>query len=160
MTPTEQFIQTLESLKAGDLGRLRNLADLPLDESVDGFDLFAGLWWPLRQKNQKAPRREVAWLIAKLYAFRPMSQVPGATMAGQLGKLHFPDKGGWDRHQQRFDELLVLPLSGIEPALRWGLTLIADNAKKLDWVQLTDELSIWEREETRLKWSREFLGLA
>jgi CRISPR type I-E-associated protein CasB/Cse2 len=135
------------------------LADLPLDESVDGFDLFAGLWWPLRAKNQRAPRREVAWLIAKLYAFRPMSQAPGATMAGQLGKLHFPDKGAWDRHQQRFDELLVLPLSGIEPALRWGLTLIADNGKKLDWVRLTDDLSIWEREETRREWAMEFLGL-
>ncbi len=159
MTPTEQFIQTLESLKAGDLGRLRNLADLPLDESVDGFDLFAGLWWPLREKNQRAPRREVAWLIAKLYAFRPMPQSAGATLARQLGKLHFPDKGAWDRHQQRFDELLLLPLSGIEPALRWGLTLIADTGKKLDWVRLTDELSLWEREGTRLKWSREFLNL-
>jgi CRISPR type I-E-associated protein CasB/Cse2 len=159
MTPTEQFIQTLESLKAGDLGRLRNLAGLPLDESVDGFDLFAGLWWPLRQKNQKAPRREVAWLIAKLYAFRPMSQAPGATMAGQLGKLRVADERARVRHQQRFDELLLLPLSGIEPALQWGLTLIADNGTKLDWVRLTDELSIWDREETRRKWAMEFLGI-
>ena len=159
MTSTEQFIQTLESLKAGDLGRLRNLADLPLDESVDGFDLFAGLWWPLRQKSQRAPRRKVAWLIAKLYAFCPLPHAAGATLAGQLGKLPRQEERAKDRHQQRFDEMLLLPLSGIEPALRWGLTLIADNGKKLDWVQLTDELSQWEREETRRKWSMEFLGL-
>jgi hypothetical protein len=160
MTPTEQFIQTLESLKAGDLGRLRNLADLPLDESVDGFDLFAGLWWPLREKNQRAPRREVAWLIAKLYAFCPLPHAAGVTLPGQLGKLRVADERARARHQQRFDELLVLPLLAIEPALRWGLALLADNDRGLDWVRLTDDLSIWEREETRMKWSREFLGLA
>lgn len=159
MTPTEQFIETLASLKAGDLGRLRNLADLSLDESVDGFDLFAGLWWPLRQKNQRAPRREVAWLVAKLYAVCPLAQACDKTLARQLGRVRFSDKGAWDRHQQRFDELLLLPLSAIEPALRWGLTLVADNGKELDWVQLTDELSAWEREGTRLKWSSEFLNL-
>jgi len=160
-TPTEEFIRTLQALKPGDLGRLRNLTDLALDESVDGFDLFAGLWWPLRQKNQKAPRRQVAWLIAKLYAFRPLAQTSGATLALLLGgvHIHIQDKQTKGRHQQRFDELLLLPLAQIEPALRWGLTQIADNGKGLDWVRLTDDLSIWEREQTRLKWSGEFLGL-
>jgi CRISPR type I-E-associated protein CasB/Cse2 len=160
MTPTERFIQTLESLKAGDLGRLRNHAGLPLDESVNGFDLFAGLWWPLRQKDQRAPRREVAWLIAKLYAFRPLPQAGGATLARQLGRLSLPDVQARTRHQRRFDDLLLIPLTGIEPALQWALTLIAGNGESLDWVRLTDELSIWEREETRLNWSKEFLGLA
>jgi hypothetical protein len=159
MTPTEQFIKTLESLKAGDLGRLRAHADLPLDESVGGFDLFAGLWWPLRQKNQSAPRREVAWLVAKLYAFCPLPQACGATLAGQLGKLSLPDERAGNRHQQRFDDLLLLPLSQIEPALQWALTLIARCNSGLDWVRLTDELSIWEREQTRLEWAEEFLGI-
>jgi CRISPR type I-E-associated protein CasB/Cse2 len=159
MTPTEQFIQTLESLKAGDLGQLRNHAGLSLDQSVDGFDLFAGIWWPLREKNQRSPRREVAWLIAKLYAFCPLPQASGATLAGQLGRLPLPDKEARARHQRRFDNMLLLPLARIEPALRWALTLIADGGKGLDWVRLTDELSIWEREEPRLNWSRDFLGL-
>jgi CRISPR type I-E-associated protein CasB/Cse2 len=160
MTPTEQFIRTLESLKAGDLGRLRNHAGLSLDQSVDGFDLFAGLWWPLRQGNQRAPRREVAWLIAKLYAFCPLPQSYGATLAGQLGRAPVLDERGKTRHQQRFDDLLLLPLARIEPALRWAMTRIAGSGRGLDWVRLTDELSIWEREETRLKWSKDFLGLA
>ena len=159
-TPTEQFIQTLQSLKPGDLSQLRGHAGLPLDQSVPGFDLFAGLWWPLREKNQRAPRREVAWLVAKLYAFRPLQQIPGATLAGQLGWLlpHADDQAR-SRHQQRFDELLLLPLAQIEPALQWALTVIDDGGRGLDWVQLTDKLSVWEREETRLRWSNEFLGL-
>jgi len=153
MTSTETFIQTLEALKSGDLGRLRNHAGLSLDESVDGFDLFAGLWWPLRQKNQKAPRREVAWLIAKLYARRPLPQLPGATLASLLGALGPAD----DRQRQKFDELLTLPLSGIEPTLQWALSRVAKKCDGVDWVRLTDDLSIWERERTRLQWAEQYL---
>ena len=160
MTPTGEFIQKLASLKAGDLGRLRRHAGLPLDESVDGFDLFAGLWWPLREKNERAPRREVAWLIAKLYAFCPMPQADGAGLAFQLGGIEFGDDKAKAKHQQRFDELLVLPLSRIEPALQGAVRLIASREGSLDWVRLTDELSQWEREETRTRWAKEFLHLS
>ncbi len=159
MTPTEQFIHTLESLKPGDLGLLRKHTGLRLDESLDGFDLFTGLWWPLRAKDQHAPRREVAWLVAKLYAFCPMPQSNGATPAAQLGLLKAPDKDAAKRRQRRFDELLVLPLSQIEPALQWAMTLIAQNGAHLDWVRLTNELSIWEREETRVKWAEQYLQM-
>jgi CRISPR type I-E-associated protein CasB/Cse2 len=159
LKPTEEFIQTLEGLKAGDLGQLRNHAGLELDESVDGFDLFAGLWWPLREKNQRAPRREVAWLIAKLYAFCPMPQAAGATLALQLGSFKAIDDRAVKRRQQKFDEMLSLPLSQIEPALQWALTLIAESGKGLDWVCLTDELSIWEQEKTRLKWAKQYLRI-
>ena len=48
MTATEQFIGVLTDLKTGELGLLRVHAGQGLDESVVGFDLFSGLWWPLR----------------------------------------------------------------------------------------------------------------
>jgi CRISPR type I-E-associated protein CasB/Cse2 len=156
MTATEQFIETLETLKPGDLGQLRTHAGLPLDESVDGFDLFAGLWWPLRKKNQKAPRREVAWLIAKLYAYRRLPQ-SDAPLAVQLGRLKAATDDANRRRQERFDELLMLPLGLIEPALQWAITLIADNGSGLNWVRLTDDLSIWEREETRCEWAKQYM---
>jgi CRISPR type I-E-associated protein CasB/Cse2 len=154
MTGTEQFIVSLRSLKCGDLGQLRQLAGQSLAESVIGFDLFAGIWWPLRQKNQKVPRREVAWLIAKLYAYRPLP-ASDATLAAQLGRLNASDK-----RRGRFDELLLLPLSLIEPRLQWAITLISENGFGLNWVRLTDELSIWEKEETRLRWAEQYLGIA
>jgi hypothetical protein len=59
-------------------------------------------------------------------------------------------------HQKRFDRLLVLPLAKLEPALQWAAGEIASRDMKLDWVQLTDDLSIWERETTRLKWAEQF----
>jgi CRISPR type I-E-associated protein CasB/Cse2 len=160
MTSTEQFIHTLESLKPGDLGHLRMNAGLGLDESVESFDLFAGLWWPLREKNQKAPRREVAWLVCKLYASSPMPQTTGATLAAALGRVKAADEHAAMRRQAKFDELLTLPLDRLEPILRWAVGLVAKNGGSLDWARLADDLSIWEREQTRLKWAKEYLQLA
>lgn len=157
MTPTQQYIDVLTRLKSGDLGRLRAHAGQGLDESVDGFDLFAGLWWPLRQRNERAPRREVAWLIAKLYAFSPIPHSPDDHLARQLSRHQPNEKQARERYQKRFDRMLILPLSHIEPALQWVLDWVASNSPRLDWVRLTDDLSIWERESTRFKWAEQFL---
>jgi CRISPR type I-E-associated protein CasB/Cse2 len=147
----------LANLKSGELALLRKHAGQGLDQSVDGFDLFAGIWWPLRAKNQRAPRRAVAWLIAKLYAFRPIADSPGHTLAWQLGRCPVHNEPGEARLAQRFDRMLALPLGRIEPALRWAIDLIATHGLKLDWVELTNDLSLWERESKRLKWAQEFL---
>ena len=157
MTATQQYIQVLTRLKSGELGLLRTHAGKGLDETVGGFDLFAGLWWPLRQANQRAPRREVAWLIAKLYACCPMQQSPGDGLAGQLRRCQPDTDPEKERFAQRFDMMLVLPLDKIEPALRWALHLITSRNLKVDWVKLTDDLSMWAHEATRLKWVEEFL---
>jgi len=156
MTPTEQFIRVLTGLKSGDLGMLRTYAGNSLEKSVSGFDLFTGLWWPLRHKNQRAPRREVAWLVAKLYAFCPIQQ-SDYTFASQLGRCRIPQSRNKDRLPQKFDDLLMQRLDNLEPALRWGLDLIARNDLDVDWVKLTEDLSIWGRESTRLRWANEFL---
>jgi len=158
MTATEDFIKNLTKLKEGDLGLLRTHAGQGLDESLEGFDLFTGLWWPLREKNQRAPRRSVAWLIAKLYAFCPIKPSPDHTLAMQLRRCQPNEQLAKRRFQQRFDEMLVLPLDKLEPALQWALEQIAASSDpRLDWVKLTDDLSIWEREKTRLRWAEQFL---
>jgi CRISPR type I-E-associated protein CasB/Cse2 len=159
VTATEQYIDVLTRLKTGDLGLLRTHAGQGLDETVDGFDLFAGLWWPLRQRNQSAPRREVAWLIAKLYAFRPIPYAPSETLARKLGQCQPREKQAKQRYQERFDRLLRLPLNRIETEMRWALDWIASGNGKVDWVKLTDDLSAWERESIRLSWAEEFLGI-
>ena len=155
MTATEEYIEKLTRMKSGELGLLRTHAGQGLDESVDGFDLFTGLWWPLREKSERAPRRQVAWLIAKLYAFRPIPHSPGETLAHQLARCQ-PNKEK-ERFTQRFDRMLTKQLSKIEPDLRWALDLLALKKLKLDWVKLSDDLSIWERESKRLEWAEQFL---
>ncbi len=155
VSPTAQYIRVLSGLKPGDLGLLRTHAGQDIDESVAGFDLFTGLWWPLRERNQAAPRRGVAWLVAKLYAMTPLPQGDGNTLARQLRRCQLRI----ERQQRQFDQLLQLPLTDLEPHLRWALSLIAAHNMPLDWVQLTDDLSIWERESTRLRWAKDFLAL-
>ncbi|MBI2887188.1 MAG: type I-E CRISPR-associated protein Cse2/CasB [Chloroflexi bacterium] len=158
MTPTDEYIGALTRLKRGDLGLLRTHSGQGLNQSVDGFDLFAGIWWPLRSKNQRAPRREVAWLVAKLYACCPILHLRGMTLAGQLRQCRPSRDPEGRRFQERFDRMLMLPLDRIEPQLRWALAQVAADGRRLDWVRLTDDLSRWERESVRLKWAEEFLG--
>lgn len=157
MSPTEEYIKRLSQLKSGDLGLLRTHALQGLDNSVEGFDLFAGSWWPLRAKNEKAPRRGVAWLIAKLYACNPIPHGAGKTLARQLGLAQAKEGGARKRFQSRFDRMLMLSLEQIEPALREMLDVIADHGNEIDWVRLTDDLSAWEKQSTRLRWARNFL---
>jgi CRISPR type I-E-associated protein CasB/Cse2 len=157
VTATEQYVEVLTNLKPGELGLLREHAGRELDESVNGFDLFAGLWWPLRAKNQRAPQRAVAWLVAKLYARRPIEHSPGRTLARQLAGCRQNSDLQKDPVARRFDRMLTLSTDGIEPALQWALDLIASRNLNLDWVKLTDDLSIWQDETTRLKWAEEFL---
>jgi CRISPR type I-E-associated protein CasB/Cse2 len=157
VSATKQYIETLERLKPGELALLRIHTGQKLDRSVDGFDLFSGLWWPLRERNERAPRREVAWLIAKLYAFRPIPHSAGNYLAQQLGSLRPRQDPAREPYRKRFDRMLSLPIAGIEPALQWALDWVCSHGPRLDWVKLTDDLSRWERESIRLSWAEQFL---
>ncbi len=160
MSATEQYIRKLQELKSGDLGLLRSHLGQGLDHTVQGFDLFTGLWWPLRQQSQQAPRRQVAWLVAKLYAFRPVPDVRGSTLACQLSKCwhRLEKKEEKERFQDKFDNLLTLPVRRIEPALQWALDEIDSWDLGLDWARLTDDLSFWD-DTKRLQWAEEFLNI-
>jgi len=160
MSQTAAFIAQLTNERhfgPGERARLRALAGRGLDEDTPGFDSFTGLWWPLRQKNQAAPRREVAWLIAKLYAACPVPHLrpdggKGPPLAQVLGGCEPREPHMQARFRRRFDALLCTPLGGLEPHLRWALSsvrdaVVAGRARGIDWVQLTDDLSIWDRGE-------------
>lgn len=159
MTPTEMFIQRLVELQQGTLTQLRHAAYRGLDAFSETFDIFTGLWWPLREKDLRAPRRAVAWLVAKIYPCTPLPHTPGATLARVLATTA---PGGQEcrKRQARFDQLLRSSLDQIEPHLRWALATIARNAQPpagIDWVRLVDDLSDWEAPRIRLRWAQEFL---
>jgi hypothetical protein len=65
-----------------------------------------------------------------------------------------------ERFTQKFDEMLACSIDQIEQPLRWSLDLVASRLKDpcVDWVKLADDLSIWERESTRLQWAETFLN--
>lgn len=158
MTPsaTEQYILRLTELKAGEKSLLRAHAGAPLHRSVEGFDLFTGLWWPLRQESSRAPRRAVAWLVAKLFSLTAVPHEHGQAFAGQLARALPNEPSVRRRSVARMDALLQLPLAELESPLRWGLDQLGASRRGVDWVELTDDLSIWEREGTRLRWAEAF----
>jgi len=156
---TIEYIKVLENLKSGDLGLLRTHAGQGLDESVDGFDLFAGLWWPLRNENPRTPRRSVAWLIAKLHAAFPIRREEGKELAVKLRTCE-PSKPEDARRQfrQKFDALLRSEIRQMEPFLRWALQEISHlQNPSIDWVKLTDDLSGWHQESKRREWATHYL---
>lgn len=155
---TPDYINRLERLKEGERSRLRSLAGMPLDARLDGFDLFTGLWWPLRATNERAPRREPSWLVAKLFgAFgfavphaRSEGQKMRPTLPAVLGACEPRHERNGPRFRTRFDALLCSPLSALEPHLRWALDEIARAAQGcgvtgIDWARLLDDLSLWDR---------------
>lgn len=167
MSPTQAFIQRLEDLEEGERSVLRRLAGRPLDETLAGFDLFTGLWWPLREKNQRTPSRDVSWLIAKLLAassvphIRPESGC-GPSLPAVLGLCEPqdpPEYNGRNRFRSRFDAILCSMLADIEPRLTWALDQIgravlgrvpqATGIKGIDWALLLDDLSAWDRQFNR-----------
>ena len=87
-----EYINRLSTLKSGDLSIIRTLQNKTLDESLEGFDIFTSLWWPLREKNQRAPRREPAWLIAKLFASCPLKHENGMSLPLLLGKIAYEQR--------------------------------------------------------------------
>ncbi len=180
MSQTTAFITQLTSERrfgSGERARLRALAGQGLDENTPGFDLFTGLWWPLRQKSAAAPRREVAWLVTKLYAASAVPHVganvwAGMTLPQLLGRSERREPKAQERLCRRFDVLLQTPLNGLEPHLCWALSVarsavVARRARGIDWVQLTDDLSIWDRgeehgrnQDVRDIWAEQYLNAA
>jgi CRISPR type I-E-associated protein CasB/Cse2 len=159
MRQTAEYIKRLSDLQEGERWRLRRLAGRPPDAALQGFDLFTGLWWPLRAKSPLTPRREPSWLVAKLFGafrvphIRPDSSA-GPCLPEVLGRCEPHDEYCRKRFRTRFDALLCSSLSSLEPHLRWALEEVARavaghvaharDLKGIDWVQLLDDLSIWD----------------
>lgn len=165
MTPTETFITRLENLGQGERSLLRRHLGKPLHESLAGFDLFTDLWWPLREKDQRAPSRETSWLVAKIFCARPIPHKRRAhehdrafRLATLLGRVERHEYGreedSYNGFRARFDALLCSTLGTIEPHLDWALGVVRGQVGKgqfqaLDWAQLLDDLWQWERFEKR-----------
>jgi len=173
MSQTAVFIAQLANERRfgpGERARLRALAGRGLDANTSGFDLFTGLWWPLRQKSPAAPRREVAWLVTKLYAASAVPHVgAGPALPRLLGRREPREFNANGRFRRRFDSLLQSPLVGLEPHMRWALSVVGDvvtagRVAGIDWVQLTDDISIWDRggehryrRDVRDVWAEQYL---
>jgi len=144
-------------MKEGERSLLRRLSGQPLDTTIQGFDLFTGLWWPLRAKSPAAPRRVPSWLVAKLFGAFHIPHIPEHSLPAVLGRCEPHNDKDRERFRRRFDAILCSPLSSLEPHLRWAMGVVTraitgNVVSGIDWKQLLDDLSIWDRgEEHRLR---------
>lgn len=166
MSATAEYIRHLTGLKSGDLGKARSFSGKGLDEEIDGFELFTGIWWPLRQRSPQTPRRGIAWLIFKLYGFCPLENSDShfETLAHQLRRCQPPEEKARQRFIDRFDRMLQKPIVNIETDLQWALRQLQAKNVKLNWERLTDDLSLWDKSEYHKKgedvreiWANEYL---
>lgn len=152
MSATDRFIHNLSELPTAKLAQIRALTGQPLNRSLSGFDLFTGLWWPIREGNPRVPPREVSWLVTKLYAAAPIPHGRGDfyQFPTLLRRCEPRTDLGRKRFRLRFDAILNSSLAHIEPHFSWALRTIRDlPSSHLDWVQLTDDLSYWDRESQK-----------
>lgn len=177
MSSTTEYVNRLTKLQEGERSRLRRLAGCPLDRTLGGFDLFAGLWWPLRSK----PQREPSWLVAKLFGasgvpYTPSSPGSNTKLPHLLGCCEPRADPERQRFRNRFDALLCSSLATIEPHLRWALGQIAraiagriphaPKVEGLDWGALLDDLYDWDspntegRQNLRHYWAETYLNAA
>ncbi len=176
MSLTRDYLERLASLDTGDLTLLRGLAGRPLSDRLRGFDLFTGMWWPLRQRSPRTPRREPSWLVAKLWAtyghrllLPKSSQLCPPRVAALLGSIEPRDENAQRSFRHRFQSLLARDTRRVETHLRWALDRIAESHhdRPLDWVGLLNDLSNWDTPGTtlatsdiRVGWAREYMAAA
>jgi len=63
-----KFVRLCSRLDSASWAILEQAANKPLNHSPAAFDIFTGLYWPLRQKDKTTPSRNAAWLALKLMA--------------------------------------------------------------------------------------------
>lgn len=129
MEITEQFVSNLMELSPSDRYQIK----YGLHES---HNLFNNLWRPIYAYNgPRRPSRNAVCLVAKLYAHYPVAS--GTTLFHKV----FTDK-----------RIPLLPFNQLEQPLIQCLRLMKD--VKLNWVELTEDLSQWHNKSTRQKWSK------
>jgi len=73
-----KFVHLASRLDSTAWAVLSEAANQPLNHSPAAFDIFTGLYWPLRNKDQTLPSRNAAWLALKVMAtagqLRPSSR--------------------------------------------------------------------------------------
>lgn len=160
---TRAFVEELcGHVKNGELALLRSQAQRDLATSVLAYDLFTGLWWPLRRNDPRVPERASAWQLIKLYSFIPVAQDPSPSrrLAEHLRRLWkaASDERERARLGRRYDQLFASRHGELEARLREALLMVV-NAKRregalpaLDWEELLESLRTTEWPQRRNAW--------
>lgn len=65
---TRRFVSAAARLDDASWGVLANAANRSMEDDPAAFDIFTGIYWPLRNKHSNMPSRAAAWMALKLMA--------------------------------------------------------------------------------------------
>ncbi len=144
---SRRFVLAAAALSHGDWAVLASAAGREMHESPPAFDLFSGLWWPLRRApGVTPPAREVAWLVLKLMATAPPSHRHQAAGAAFLPISKLPKRQPPGRRDGRKEDSRYPVAFPRGPRLETSLRqIIHENLRDrkpepVDWAGLCDRL--------------------
>jgi phage tail protein X len=62
------FVRAASQLDSASWAVIANVADGAMHEQAAAFDIFTGIYWPLRNRQAGVPSRQAAWMTLKLMA--------------------------------------------------------------------------------------------
>jgi hypothetical protein len=77
-----KFIRLAAGLDTASWAVVEQAANKALDHSPAAFDIFTGLYWPLRNRDRTLPSRNAAWLALKLMATAGRLRPKGGQISG------------------------------------------------------------------------------
>lgn len=77
-----KFVRLAAGLDSDSWAVLEQAANRPLNHSPAAFDIFTGLYWPLRNRDRTLPSRNAAWLALKLMATSGQLRPKGLQISG------------------------------------------------------------------------------
>jgi len=153
----EQFVDRLGELSESDLKTLRNAAGGRRGDDVRVYDIFTGLFRPLRRKHIMV--RWAYYLVATLYPWHP-GNGPPANLGAAMRRLRPPsrEKDARDRADRRFRRLLDSKGRDLGVRLLECVRMLRREGIPVDWPRLIEDLSQWYRgnHKTQYSWAEEY----
>ena len=137
-----RFVSAAAQLDGTAWGILANAAGLSMDEDPAAFDIFTGIYWPLRNKHSTLPSRNAAWMALKLMATAGRGRPSPGNHSGSFQPWMHLNPAASPAKQKRYPR--AVPTGArLETELREIIRKSAAESppKKIDWPGLCQFLN-------------------
>jgi hypothetical protein len=137
-----RFVSAAAQLDGTAWGILANAAGRSMDEDPAAFDIFTGIYWPLRNKHSTLPSRNAAWMALKLMATAGRGRPSPSNRLGSFQPWIHLNPAASPAKQKRYPRAIPTGLR-LEAELREiiGKSAAQSPPKKIDWPGLCQFLN-------------------
>jgi len=137
-----RFVSAVAQLDGTAWGILANAAGRSMDEDPAAFDIFTGVYWPLRNKHSTLPSRNAAWMALKLMATAGRGRPLPSNRSGSFQPWMHLNPAASPAKQKRYPRAVPTG-SRLEAELREIIrkSIAESPPKKIDWPGLCQFLN-------------------